>query len=184
MHAETVRILAQACDIFDGIAGCLPCPEGRTGNVNGIGPAVDGCEADVYISGRSQQFQCFQMLQRLKLGGSLGGVLGAAGELAVVFLGGSLVAGLLGGGGNGEEDVVGVLGVGAHFQIFLVGLNGLGALAALGVGAGDELVGVGALYVAVGLFQGLDGLGGFTTLEQGLALFEVGGGDKAAKRGV
>jgi hypothetical protein len=49
-------VLAQPGDIFHGIAGRLPGPEGRAGNINGIGPAVNGCKADVYVSGWSQQF--------------------------------------------------------------------------------------------------------------------------------
>ena len=86
----------------------------------------------------------FNGLQILELGFCLGGIL-AAGELLVILFCGSFVSGLLGGGGNGELDVSGVLGVGGDFQVLLVGFDGLGALAALGVGAGDEFVGVGVL---------------------------------------
>ena len=51
---KAVGILTEFGNIFHGIAGRLPGPEGRTGNINGIGPAVNGCEADVYGSGWSQ----------------------------------------------------------------------------------------------------------------------------------
>ena len=53
-RTKAVGILTEFGNIFHGIAGRLPGPEGRTGNINGIGPAVNGCEADVYGSGWSQ----------------------------------------------------------------------------------------------------------------------------------
>ena len=60
-RAKPVGVLAEAGYVFKGITGSLPGPEGRTGNINGIGPAVNGCEADIFRSGWSQQFQRFQI---------------------------------------------------------------------------------------------------------------------------
>jgi hypothetical protein len=53
-HSKPVGIFAQAGYVFYGITGSLPGPERRAGNINGIGPAVNGCEADIYRSGWSQ----------------------------------------------------------------------------------------------------------------------------------
>ena len=117
-------------------------------------------------------------------------VLGA-GELLVVLGGGSLVTGLLGGGGDGEHHVGGVLHVRVDLQILLVSVDGGLGLAELRVGAGDELVGVGVLDIAVSLLESLDGIGTLVLLQEGLALLEeevgeelvglvglaVGGGD-------
>jgi hypothetical protein len=59
-HAEAVGIFAELPDILDAVSGGVPGAEGRSGNINGIGPAVNGCQADVFSSGWSQQFQRFQ----------------------------------------------------------------------------------------------------------------------------
>ena len=56
-YAESMGVLAQGGDILDGISGRLPCPEGGTGNVYGIGAAIDGGPANLCISGRGQEFQ-------------------------------------------------------------------------------------------------------------------------------
>ena len=110
--------------------------------------------------------------------GGLGSVFGVGGELLIVLDGGSLVPGLLGGGGDGEHHVGGVLHVGVDLEILLVGGDGVLALAQLGVGAGDELVGVGALHIGVGLLEGGDGVGALAGLHEGHAFLEEQGGKK------
>ena len=55
--AEPVRMIAKPADVLHRIAGRLPRPEGGPGDIDGIGPAVDGCDADVRRPGGSQEFQ-------------------------------------------------------------------------------------------------------------------------------
>ena len=54
---EAMGVGTQAGDVLHGIAGGLTGPERRAGDVHGIGPAVDGRDADFRRPGRSQQFQ-------------------------------------------------------------------------------------------------------------------------------
>ena len=46
---ELVRIGAEPGNLLDGIAGILPGPELRTGDIYGIGTTVDRSDADVSI---------------------------------------------------------------------------------------------------------------------------------------
>ena len=55
--AEPVRIITQPADVRHGIARRLPRPEGRPGDIDGIGPAVDGCDADVRRPGGGEEFE-------------------------------------------------------------------------------------------------------------------------------
>ena len=55
--AEPMRVIAQPADIRHGIAGRLPRPEGRAGDVHGIGPAVDSRDADVRRPGGGEEFE-------------------------------------------------------------------------------------------------------------------------------
>ena len=59
VHTVAVRIFAQPCDIFNGIAGRLPGTESGPCDIDGIGPAVNGCDADVRRTRGCKQFQCF-----------------------------------------------------------------------------------------------------------------------------
>ena len=56
-NAETMRIPAQAGDIFDAVPGRLPGAKGRSGDIDGIRPAVDGCDADVRRPGGRKEFE-------------------------------------------------------------------------------------------------------------------------------
>ena len=51
---ETVGIVAEFADVLETVACGLPCPEVGTGDIYGIGTAVDSRDADFLISGRSQ----------------------------------------------------------------------------------------------------------------------------------
>ena len=55
--AIAVGIAAKAVDVFDRIAGRRTGAEGWPGDINGIGTAVDRCDADIRISRRSEQFK-------------------------------------------------------------------------------------------------------------------------------
>ena len=55
--AEPVRIVAQPADVPDGVPRRLPRAEGRAGDIHGIGPAVDGRDADVRRPGGSEEFE-------------------------------------------------------------------------------------------------------------------------------
>ena len=56
-RAVAVGVAAKAGDVIDRIAGCRPGAERGPGNINGIGTAVDRCDADIRISRRSEQFK-------------------------------------------------------------------------------------------------------------------------------
>ena len=55
--AELMRIVAETADVLHGIPGRLPCPEGRAGDIDGIGTAVDGCHADFCRTGRREKLE-------------------------------------------------------------------------------------------------------------------------------
>ena len=55
--AVAVGVAAKAVDVFDRIAGRRAGAEGGPGDINGIGTAVDRCDADIRISRRSEQFK-------------------------------------------------------------------------------------------------------------------------------
>ena len=59
--AEAMGIRAEPLNVFHRISGGLPGSKGRSCDINGIGPAVYGCKADVYVPGWSQQFQRLQI---------------------------------------------------------------------------------------------------------------------------
>ena len=54
---ETMCVVAQPADVLHRISGRLPGPEGRTGDIDGIGPAVDGGHADIGRTGGSEEFE-------------------------------------------------------------------------------------------------------------------------------
>ena len=56
-HAKAVGVGAQLPDILYAVSGCLPGAKGRAGNVHGIGPAVNGRDANLCRPCRRQQFQ-------------------------------------------------------------------------------------------------------------------------------
>ena len=51
-----MRILAKPADVLHRIAGRLPGPEGRACDIDGIGPAVDGGDADIGRTGGGEEF--------------------------------------------------------------------------------------------------------------------------------
>ena len=55
--AEAMRIIAQPADIRHRIPCRLPRAEGRTGDIDGIGPAVNGRDADIRRPGGREEFQ-------------------------------------------------------------------------------------------------------------------------------
>ena len=64
--AEPVRIAAQPADVRYGVPRRLPRPEGRAGDIHGIGPAVDGRDADVRRPGGSEEFEISPLRLRLR----------------------------------------------------------------------------------------------------------------------
>ena len=50
-------VATEAGDVFDRIAGRRPGTEGWPGDINGIGTAVDRCDADIRISRRCEQLE-------------------------------------------------------------------------------------------------------------------------------
>jgi hypothetical protein len=64
-NAETVRVLAEPADVLHRVAGRLPGPEGRAGDIDGIGPAVDGGNADIGRTGRGEEFEISPLRLRL-----------------------------------------------------------------------------------------------------------------------
>jgi hypothetical protein len=54
---------AELSYVFYFISCCLTGSEPRTGNIHSIGTAVDSCDADLNISCRSKQFECFHRLE-------------------------------------------------------------------------------------------------------------------------
>ena len=65
-HAEPMRILAQPADVLHGIAGRLPRPEGGAGDINGIGTAVNGRDADIRRPGGGEEFEISPLRPRLR----------------------------------------------------------------------------------------------------------------------
>ena len=63
---ELVCIFAQPGDILHGIARRLARPESRTGDIDGIGSAVDGRDADVRRTGGSQELKISPLRLRLR----------------------------------------------------------------------------------------------------------------------
>ena len=59
--AVAMGVLTEPRNVFYRVSGGLPGAKGRSGDINGIGPAVYGCKADVYVPGWSQQFQRLQI---------------------------------------------------------------------------------------------------------------------------
>ena len=51
--SEPVSVVGQDCDVLEGVTCGLPCSERGTGDIYSIGTAVDGRDADVFISCRS-----------------------------------------------------------------------------------------------------------------------------------
>ena len=64
--AEPVRIVTKPADVRHGVPGRLPRPEGRSGEIDGIGPAVDGRDADVRRPGGGQEFEISPLRLRLR----------------------------------------------------------------------------------------------------------------------
>ena len=57
LHPETVRVGAEFSDVLEAVAGRLAGPESGTCDIYGIGTAVDGCDADIFVPGGSQQLE-------------------------------------------------------------------------------------------------------------------------------
>ena len=53
-HAKAMCMGAEPLYLFDGVTGRLARPEIGPRNIHGIGTAINCCDADVCISGRSQ----------------------------------------------------------------------------------------------------------------------------------
>ena len=60
-------IVAQTPDFVEPVAGRLAGPEVRACNIYRIGTAVDGCDADISIPGRSQKFEELHYLSALSI---------------------------------------------------------------------------------------------------------------------
>ncbi|MBR5101214.1 MAG: hypothetical protein IKX34_07960, partial [Bacteroidales bacterium] len=52
-------VAAKPADFIDRIARRRPGAEGRPCNINGIGTTVDGCDADIRISRRSEKLKAY-----------------------------------------------------------------------------------------------------------------------------
>ncbi len=52
-----MRIVAETADVLHRIPGRLPRPEGRAGDIDGIGTAVDGCHADFCRTGGREKLE-------------------------------------------------------------------------------------------------------------------------------
>ena len=62
--SEAPGVGAQTGDVVHRVACRLPCAEGGAGDIDGIGTAVDGCDADIRIPCRSKKFEVSHYLPR------------------------------------------------------------------------------------------------------------------------
>ena len=64
-RAILVGMAAEPLHLLHAVSGRLSCPECGPCNIYCIGTAVDGCDADISVSGRCQKFKCLHYLSEL-----------------------------------------------------------------------------------------------------------------------